>query len=68
MKKYKVELFIAICIFTIGRIIAQENDKRPNILFCIADDASYPHFGATGCSWIRTPNFDKMATNGLLVC
>ena len=40
--------------------------KRPNILFCIADDASWPHFGAYGCSWVKTPGFDRVAREGLL--
>jgi arylsulfatase A-like enzyme len=37
----------------------------PNILFCIADDAS-PHFGAYGCKWVQTPNIDRLARNGLV--
>lgn len=37
-----------------------------NILFAIADDASYPHFSAYGCDWISTPNFDRVADEGLL--
>ncbi len=40
--------------------------KKPNILFCIADDASFPHMGAYGCSWINTPAFDYVAKNGIL--
>ncbi len=39
---------------------------RPNILFCIADDASFPHMGAYGCSWVSTPGFDRVAREGLL--
>jgi N-sulfoglucosamine sulfohydrolase len=39
---------------------------RPNILFCIADDVSYPHMGAYGCSWVQTPGFDRVAREGLL--
>jgi len=39
---------------------------RPNILLCIADDASYPHMGAYGCPWVRTPGFDRVAREGLL--
>ena len=27
---------------------ADDEAKRPNILFCIADDASWAHFGAYG--------------------
>ena len=39
--------------------------RPPNILFCIADDASC-HFGAYGCAWVRTPAFDRVAREGLL--
>ncbi len=38
----------------------------PNILVCIADDASWPHMSAYGTSWIKTPAFDKVATEGIL--
>ena len=38
---------------------------RPNILFCLADDAGM-HFGAYGCPWVTTPNFDRVADKGLL--
>lgn len=40
--------------------------KRPNILFAIMDDVTYQHMGAYGCSWVKTPNFDRIAKNGLL--
>ncbi|MBX6311919.1 MAG: sulfatase [Isosphaeraceae bacterium] len=40
--------------------------KRPNILFVIADDWSYGHAGAYGCSWIKTPAFDRIAKEGVL--
>ncbi len=40
--------------------------KQPNILFAIADDASFPFMGAYGCSWINTPAFDRVAEEGIL--
>lgn len=40
--------------------------RRPNILFCIADDASWLHFGAYGCKWVSTPVFDSVAARGVL--
>lgn len=40
--------------------------KKPNILFAIADDASWKHFGAYGCNWVKTPAFDRVAENGIL--
>jgi len=49
-----------------GATGAKPGAHRPNILFCIADDASYPHMGAYGCSWVRTPGFDRVARDGVL--
>lgn len=43
-----------------------QKDSVPNFLFAIADDASYPHMGAYGCDWVRTPAFDKVAKEGVL--
>ncbi len=45
---------------------SRKTAKRSNILFCIADDASFPHMGAYGCSWVKTPGFDRVAREGLL--
>lgn len=39
--------------------------QRPNILFCLADDASL-HFGAYGCPWVSTPAFDRVAREGVI--
>ena len=40
--------------------------ERPNILFAIADDWSFGHAGVYGCDWVRTPNFDRLAKEGIL--
>ncbi|MCX7007942.1 MAG: sulfatase [Kiritimatiellaeota bacterium] len=40
--------------------------SRPNILFALADDWSFGHAGAYGCSWVKTPAFDRVARDGLL--
>ncbi len=40
--------------------------KRPNILFAIADDWGWPHAGAYGCTWVQTPAFDRVAREGTL--
>ena len=40
--------------------------NRPNILFAISDDQSFPHASAYGCEWVDTPSFDRVAENGLL--
>ena len=43
-----------------------KTDARPNILFCISDDQSFPHAGAYGCKWVKTPAFDRVAREGIL--
>ena len=40
--------------------------KRPNILFAIADDWSWPHASIAGAKAIHTPNFDRVANEGIL--
>ena len=45
---------------------AEAAPERPNILFAIADDASFPHFGAYGATFVQTPAFDRVAAEGLL--
>jgi N-sulfoglucosamine sulfohydrolase len=37
---------------------------RPNILFAIADDWSWPHAGAYGDRTVATPTFDRVAREG----
>jgi N-sulfoglucosamine sulfohydrolase len=39
---------------------------RPNILFCIADDWAWPHAGIYGDKVVHTPNFDRIAREGIL--
>jgi len=45
---------------------AEVQDSRPNILFCIADDWSFPHAGALGDKVVRTPNIDSLAREGMV--
>ena len=45
---------------------ADAESGRPNILFAIADDWSFGHAGAYGCGWVKTPNFDRIAREGIL--
>lgn len=46
---------------------AQAPSEKPNILFCIADDASFDHLSVYGGgSWIHTPNIAAIANDGLM--
>ncbi|MEO8493664.1 MAG: sulfatase [Planctomycetota bacterium] len=57
---------VAFCAIAFCLPTSAEFAERPNILFCIADDASYPHMGAYGTDWVKTPGFDRVAKEGLL--
>lgn len=43
-----------------------KHSARPNILFCIADDWGWPHAGAYGDQAVRTPAFDRLASEGVV--
>ncbi len=45
---------------------AEAEALRPNILFAIADDWSWPHAGIYGDPVIKTPTFDRVAREGVL--
>ena len=38
---------------------------RPNFLFIIFDDLSWNSVGAYGCEWVKTPNLDRVAKEGV---
>jgi N-sulfoglucosamine sulfohydrolase len=40
--------------------------KRPNILFCYTDDQSWAHTSIAGDPVVKTPNFDRVAKEGIL--
>lgn len=49
-----------------GASAAAKKSARPNILFIIFDDWGWQHSGAYGCDWVKTPNFDRIAREGIL--
>jgi N-sulfoglucosamine sulfohydrolase len=49
-----------------GRYNEPVLQKRPNILFAISDDQSFPHASAYGQTVFHTPNFDSIAARGVL--
>ena len=58
--------FLVTCLLAAATAaIAQE--EAPNILFAIADDWGFPHASAYGDPVVKTPNFDRIASEGALV-
>lgn len=70
--KFTFTVFFALTLFWNGRSpepgyqhfkVAR---KKPNILFVISDDQSYPHASAYGYKSVSTPAFDRIAHEGAL--
>lgn len=40
-------------------------EVRPNILFVLSDDHSYPYLGCYGAKEMKTPNLDRLASEGI---
>ena len=65
--KHPFTLLLSLFLFLPSVVRAADAPAaRPNVLFIIADDASR-HFGAAyGCNWVKTPNIDRLAKQGLV--
>lgn len=66
MKKSTLYALLIGCMFLTQIANAQKNTERPNILFCIADDASMKSFGAYGDTFVNTPSIDSLAKEGVV--
>ena len=54
---------LCLCLFLFcDRCLAAE---KPNILFLLSDDHSYPYLGCYGNKDVRTPNLDRLAAQGM---
>ena len=55
-----------MCFLLLGAALpGRAADTRPSILFCLADDWSWPHAGCYGDRVVRTPTFDRVAREGI---
>ena len=57
-----LSLFFSVTLF----YCQPKQIQKPNILFAISDDQSYPHAGAYGYASVKTPAFDRIANEGIL--
>lgn len=59
-------LFVVIVSSCSTKKEETQSSRKPNILFAIADDQSYPYASAYGTKGIHTPAFDQVARSGVL--
>ncbi len=63
LKYFAALILLSLCFFSLTTLAS---DSRPNILYCLADDWSWPHAGVYGDKTVRTPTFDRVARGGML--
>lgn len=54
-----------LCAGPLTLSAAKSASTKPNVLFLLSDDHSYPYLGAYGNPDVRTPNLDQLAAEGL---
>ncbi len=63
---YSRALTLILCFVIFGMLgCGTESRKKPNIIFIMADDLGYAELGCYGQQYIRTPNIDRMAAEGM---
>lgn len=55
-----------LLLLLLGIASAAAGSERPNILIMMSDDQSFPHASAYGSKMVSTPNFDRIARDGIL--
>ena len=63
--KLRLSLLLALAGICAG--LPEVAQAQPNIVFAIADDWGWPHASAYGDKGVKTPTFDRLARDGVLV-
>lgn len=67
MKSLPIVFLTLICVLFSSGLKANNHNKqgKPNIIFIMADDLGYGDLGSYGQKMIKTPNLDKLASEGI---
>jgi arylsulfatase A-like enzyme len=64
LMKHATSLFLALLLFAPVAVYGA-SPAKPNILFLLSDDHSYPYLGCYGHPDVKTPNLDRLAAEGM---
>ena len=56
---------VLLCAIVVALASFVSAATKPNIVFLLSDDHSYPFVGCYGDSNVRTPNLDRFAASGM---
>lgn len=57
--------FLMLPFILFACTLTAQSDKKPNVIYILADDLGYKDVGFNGCEDIATPNIDRIADNGV---
>ena len=68
MRNYILISVTLLCLFFSCKPSSKSNpdtNQRPNIIVVLVDDMRWEEFGAAGHNYIKTPNIDRLAREGV---
>jgi N-sulfoglucosamine sulfohydrolase len=66
MRSSSVSTFLTVILLLVAHTSSRAaTASRPNILFILSDDHSYPFLSCYGDQNVRTPNLDRLAAQGM---
>ena len=57
-------ILILFAWLLVGGVQVSADERKPNIIFILADDSGFADFGCQGHPYARTPNIDSLARDG----
>lgn len=66
LSKIKSIFYLSLTVlFFLAGCMSKKEEKKPNIIYILADDLGYAELGSYGQELIETPNIDKLAASGM---